>query len=148
MWPASLKSLKKTLSQNSGFSLVEVGVATALLSVAGLGLLSVSKLSTQDSMKLKIVRSLVNASNKIDASIKNPTSWKKTLSSNSSFNCLSSAQGCSLSAANSGYYDFIIYGPQNGEKVSYDPSDSSSLISLSGEVCTPSTYCPLKYVAQ
>lgn len=150
MWNSSLNFARKVLNSQVGFNLIEVTMATVLLSIAGVGLMNLSQLSSQDSLKLKIVRSFLNAANRIDASIKNPTSWKKTLNSNSSFSCLTSSQGCSLSTSNSqGYYDFVIYGPQQNEKVSFDPADQSTRISIRGESCSATTdYCPLKYTAQ
>lgn len=129
-------------------SIVETMIATGILTIAGLGLMSLSNISSHDSIKLKIVRSLLNSSSKIDASLKNPSSWKKTISKNSSFDCLKTAQGCSVATSSTGYYDFVIYGLVNNEKVTYDPSDSTSAMTLNGLPCNGASYCPLKYVAK
>lgn len=133
-----------------GFSFVEVMIATAMMTIAGIAVVSLSQLANQDSLQLRATRVVMTARSEIEAALKNPVSWQQTLAQNSSFKCAST--GCNV-APGGGYYDFVVYGTQPGTKVSYDPTDGTSRYSIQGGACpagadSSDSRCPLKYVAR
>ncbi len=156
MWCAVMKILVNIFSNlvaknQKGFNLVEVLFATSLLTVAGVAMLSLSQLANKDSVQLRSTRVALTARSNVEAALKNPAAWRQTVAQNASFACANGG-GCLLSAVNSGYYDFILYGAVNGEKVSYDATDPTTRYSIQGGPCPagypdPDTRCPIKYRA-
>ncbi len=134
-----------------GFSLVEIMVATSMLTLAGAAMVGISQLSNQDSLQLRATRVVLTARSQIEAALKNPASWRQTVAQNASFACVTT--GCSLALADGGYYNFVLFGSNIGEKVTYDASDLTTRHSIRGGPCPSATaagdsLCPIKYVAR
>lgn len=136
-----------------GFSLIEVMMAAAMMTVAGVSIIALSQIANQDSVQLRATRISHAARSLIEAALKNPMSWRQTVTKNSSFNCASMPAGCNVSSVNAGYYDFVLYGTADGEKVSFDSTDPTTRYSINGGACpagtaNPDPECPLKFIAR
>lgn len=142
----------KLLRCKRGFSLIEVLVATSIISVIGLGVASVISINSKSTKQQQAVMTAMLAREKIEAALKNQASWAKTLQANSSLSCLLSASGCSLPVGNGGYQNFVVYGADSTEKLSYDSSDITSKLTLSGDHCSSNETnldnCPIWFEAQ
>ncbi len=137
----------------NGFSLVEVMVATGMLSLAGLSMMALAQLTNQDSLQLRATRVAFAARAQIEAALKNPASWRSTVAQNTSFTCVSTSPGCNLSSSNNGYYDFVLYGIGAKEKVTFDSTDPTTRYSIRGGACpagtaNPDSSCPIKFIAR
>ncbi len=143
----------KSFKTSKGFSLVEVLVSTAMMSILGLGAVSISSLSNQSSLQLKTVRIVISARAQIEAAMKSPAAWRETTNRNANFNCMTTTPGCSLSPTPDGFYNFVLYDSQGAQKLTYDATDPTSRISGQGGQCPvgtadPSLDCPFKFQAQ
>ena len=136
-----------------GFSLVEVMVATGMLTIAGMSMMALSQLANQDSLQLRATRVALTARAQIEAALKNPASWRQSVAQNTSFACVNTPPGCNLSGSNAGYYDFVLYGIGPGEKVTFDSTDTTTRYSIQGGACpagtaNPDPQCPIKFMAR
>lgn len=143
----------KNRKGQAGFSLIEVLVASGLLAIVGITMVSLFQVSNQDSQQLRTVRVVTSARARIEAAMKNPVAWRQTVTNNVAFACASNATGCNLSNINDGYYDFVLYSVTPGEAVTYDPSDPRTRYALRGDACpagvpNPDPRCPYKYQAR
>lgn len=142
----------RLISNKKGFNLVEVMIATALLTIAGVSMMGLSQLANQDSVQLRATRVALTARTQIEAALKNPTAWRQTVAQNTSFACITSATGCSLASGNNGYYDFVLFGTTPGEKITFDPTDLTTRYNIQGGPCpagasSTDSQCPIKYIA-
>lgn len=151
--------MKKIFKRQSylGFSLMEVTIAMALVSIVSVSVFQLSGLSTKDNRLLSLSRVAIDHRNRIMTNLKNPVSWQNTANYNSSFSCLAPGVSCNINpaAGSDGYYDFVVVGPDLSdiEKVTYDATDATSRISLASGKCAadlpnPHKECPLKFVAR
>lgn len=142
----------------NGFSLVEISVGLALLTITTLSFASVYIYMTQSDERVQFLRVLSAERSKVEAGIKNPTSWNLTLNSNTSMSCVFAptgpASGCSVNSAagSDGYFDFVLTDI-NGTKISFDPLDLTTRASARGGPCPAGIpandpRCPIKYLAQ
>lgn len=157
MWGDSAMTMtKKTTNckrQNFGFTLIEVLVSMAILSVTSLSVMSLTQLSNKNSYRIRALRLVLSAQNQIEAALKNPAAWIQTLNRNTNLSCVGAPPGCNLSGSADGYYDFILYGSEPNEKLTYVPDDTTSRYSIYGGKCSagtpsPSSNCPIKYLAK
>lgn len=145
------KIIFKSLNNRRGVSLIEVMLAIGIMTIAGFGVAKLSGMVNQNSTQLKATRVAVTARAQIEAALKNPTAWAQTVSKNTDFKCASQPPGCLQAATSNGYYDFVLYGSQPNEKVSFDAADPTTLYSLQGGPCpagSVASACPIKYQAQ
>lgn len=143
----------KFRKNTKGFSLIEVLIATALLTIVGTAMMTSFQMTQKDSLQLRAVRVIATARAQIEAALKNPVSWRQTVAKNSTFACTNDPAGCNVSAANNGYYDFVLYAVTTGEKVTYDPGDPRTRYGFQGGACPAGVpdhdgRCPLKYMAR
>ncbi|MBL7543226.1 MAG: prepilin-type N-terminal cleavage/methylation domain-containing protein [Bdellovibrionaceae bacterium] len=141
------------LKKQKGFSLIEVMIATAMLSIAGLSMVGLLQLANQDSLQLRATRVALTARVQIEAALKNPASWRQTVAQNTSFACVNTPPGCSLGVVNGGYHNFVLYGIGVGEKVTFDASDTTTRYNIQGGACptgtpNPDPQCPIKFMAR
>lgn len=145
-------SLKKT----SGFSLLEVIFALAVVGVLSLGIFQLSELGNNDRRLVSLAERALNARNHIENSLKSQLSWRRTVSFNESLKCFN-AGGCIInsSSGSDGYYDFTLigYDIDRVKALSYDNLNNTTRISMAAAECpeaeaNPSRNCPLKYVGK
>lgn len=135
-----------------GFTITEVMIATVMMSMAGVAVLSLSQLANQDSLQLRATRVAFAGRAQIEAALKNPAAWRQTVAQNASFGCATLTPGCNVASTNGGYYNFVVYGIKTTDKVTYDANDATTRLSIQGGACAsgtanPSSQCPLKYLA-
>ena len=151
-----MSSLLSRMKKNQkGFSLVEVIVASSMMTIAGLSIMGLSQITNQDSLQLRATRIALTGRAQIEAALKNPVSWRQTVTQNTSFACVSLNLGCppNPSAGSNGYYDFVLYGIGAGEKVTFDSTDTTTRYSIQGGACpvgtaNPDPQCPIKFIAR
>jgi prepilin-type N-terminal cleavage/methylation domain-containing protein len=139
-------------SRKQGFSLVEVLVASAILSVCALTASSVINMSRKNSSQLRVTRAVVNARSQIEAALKNSASWALTMASNPELQCgRHLPNGCAMGSNPDQSYNFILYDSL-GTKLSYDPKDPTTRIGVGGGACAKDMpendlQCPARYQA-
>lgn len=136
----------------TGFSLIETLVSTAILSVISVGLMNLSDLSLMGQQQVQLVRVLMSARSAIEGSLKSPAAWDRTIAGNHSFQCATTPPGCALNAANAGYYDFVVIDA-SGTKLSFDAGDLTTRLTPNGSHCEngvvdPSSSCAIKLKAR
>lgn len=145
------------LFKRSGFTLVEISMAMALMAIVSVAVFELSGISSKDNRSLSLSRVATDYRNRILSNIRNPVAWQSTTAFNSSFACFAPGSSCNLNPAeeSQGYYDFVVIGsdPTALEKLSYQATDATTRISLSSSKCesgtpNPSNTCPLKYIAK
>lgn len=149
--------IKKLLKNSRGMSLVEVAVSLAVVSILGVSVMELSQAGSKDNIRLNMSRRALNQRQSIETNLKNPVAWNNMVTLNSSFNCFSDPAGCALNpaAGSGGFYDFVVYDadPLNLKKISFDPTDLKTRISIMTEACPaglsdPNEFCPLRFQAK
>lgn len=147
----------KFIKNAKAFSLVEVAVATAVLSTVGIGVFQISQIGSKETLKYNLSRLALDRRGQIEKSIKNSVAWSKSVNSNSSFACFNSGSGCHLNPADpTGFYDFIVFNSDTelgSKKLTFDPTDYTTRLGLFTLECPAGVTqvdqkCPLKYVAK
>ena len=139
-------------SNQKGLSLIEVIIGAAIVALMAVAVPQLVKLINHNSSRAQAMRVSVTERTKIEAYLKNRAAWTQTLQKNPSFACGLNNSGCSANAINNGFYDFVIYTEQPNEKLTYDPADPTTRLTLQGVRCPPgipdpSERCPIKYEA-
>jgi prepilin-type N-terminal cleavage/methylation domain-containing protein len=143
----------KVIRSTKGFSLVEVLVATFILTLCALSVAQVMSIVHSSSMQSNYVRVLAAARTRFEGALKNNLAWSQTLLRNENLSCGSRFPGCRLPTSASGFYEFVMYGDQPNEKLSFDPNDLTTRLMPNGASCPienldpSSEYCPIKFRA-
>ncbi len=147
-----MRLLVRMLRNPKGFSFMEALISASIISILALGVGAMTQMGSKSSQHLKITRIAMTERAHITAALANPMAWQQTVAHNSSFACLATTTGCNPSSSATGYYDFILYDAQGSQKLTYDPSDSTTRPFMNGGACPattadPSSDCPLKFKA-
>lgn len=139
-------------SRQAGMSLIEVILGAAILALTAVSIPQLMKLMSHSSAQSQAIRVSVTERTKIEAYLKNHAAWTQTLQKNPSFACGTTNTGCSANVTNNGFYDFVLYSEQANEKLTYDPGDPMTRMTLQGNRCPagvtdPSERCPIRFQA-
>lgn len=127
-------------------------LGAAIVVLSALAIPQVMQLMQHNSTQAQAIRVSVLERAKIEALLKNHAAWLQTLSKNTNFGCGLQKPGCSPSPTNDGFYNFVLYGSEPGEKLTYDLSDPKTRVTLQGTHCPagtpdPSEHCPIRFQA-
>lgn len=133
-------------------SLIEVILGAAVVAITAVAIPEVMKLMQHNSAQSQAIRVSVTERTKIEAFLKNHAAWAQTMQKSPSFVCGVNGAGCSENTGNDGFYNFVLYGTEPNEKLTYDPNDPTTRLTLQGTHCptgvpNPSERCPIQFQA-
>ncbi|RYZ93320.1 MAG: hypothetical protein EOP06_01385, partial [Proteobacteria bacterium] len=89
-----LSKFRNRIRTQLGLGIAEVLISTAAVSMLGLALATVAQTTLSGDIRQNLIRVIVTKRTEIDAALKHPAAWSRTLEHNAALNCATSPAGC------------------------------------------------------